>query len=1385
MPDTPNTERHYLTLGSYFDQLLNVECKLFDHDEVLQYGGIIRPTASSAGTGNIIIRGKAGTGKTTLGLQIAVEAARRNDGIHTAYISLEENITHIFEKAKKFKWGRYIKPLNRLPPPPAEYQTSDDDLAKDLREILGMPMMCRATGSSIDESKYGNSDDCAQTDCPYKEYCAFFEEHQDDPPEYTGCPGCVILPRLEPRVFTNAAKNDNDELFWQRYKQLDDLLRAAQEMRKSSSSKGKDGQDGSQEDLAIVCIDSLNVLGSAGLTRDHLAALFDLFKRRRTIGVFIVEENENKTFAGDNPIDSDTIDFLADMVIELNTREENGYFVRHFEVIKSRYQRSVYGRHPFKTEENKHVDDFDISRVIVDIRQLQSIKSLTENTQPSFKDGVTNFKRELLTPAQETLKKYPESLKTSFGKWLAIFEKDLLNLAQETLKKYPESLKTSFDEWSASFEKDLLKQTMAKIDQLFEQHRRRESGMGIRLYPSLHYVARESDRFVSSNNASNNDETPFGSVNDFNTKILGQKLSNKNEVVAIIGPEATGKSLLAGNFLLQGLAEGDALLISLDERTAIDFRTWQMVENGKHKDSKLSENTQFVTESSDNDDVSNVSGINELKKILKSENMRFAFTLREIKSETIHRDDEPHQSAPASILIELKFMPGAILPEMFVKVIRMIYLWGERYRGGKTIRRAALLQADAIGVSYPVLYKSSTASDLFLTTLAHIFRCKGTYFTITAQTGGVPQSEEMVSKARSLATRIITTKYQDVFGDRYITVSGSGRGTEEWQAEGASSAAPAVLRQSRDRTKFWTDFDMLNGLVGFSTDRIRRPGVMLQLFQEGLLHAKYNNHVKRLVEFALGTKKNPDTYDENEPVVELNGFDSTTSGSFHDSLDVLHKTPLHNTVIRTVDEFGSTGDESENDDVPKRKEPLSYFEFPEDVQKILENEELSVLKRKLIESNTYYKNVLLFACDATTYKEIKGGTEYNFTEVIKFWEKVEKLQHKTSILYDSRAPETLSCLLMDGVVSLLFQGKQISKEQNLGTKLNEINGIEPEKLLAKYIAALRNIFCDSNPILQSDFPNDGDHDFTEKEEKTILSKHLLDELAKGENGGRYFIIAWYSHIRELIEHALHHNENYIEKTCLSKKNESDKNESDIEKAIKNNLSTMCLGSLPGRGFVGDWFLEIPNTSVSKSLGETIKTKLLAPQEGFRRFIEGVGLPCWSSDGQSSSKDKKEKYFSIFYDKLFPNEGNGAAAAKLEEPYASLHTQLLNDATSLKKIKDALTKLVENEKYRKSRETVMAWPGASTMKLKTVLEIHTKANHRSKIEKYDELRREFSAIMEHIICGEVKSTGMSANPGKDENENAKPNDDPTPGDIQISELIVKLIKSTAQTSKNNK
>jgi KaiC/GvpD/RAD55 family RecA-like ATPase len=312
----------YLYLGSFLDQLLNDECRLSDagSTEPGRPGGIRIPREDEEtgelkdpGSGNIVIMGGPGTGKTTLALHMANACCARPDNRRflAAYFSLEEPFYRLKTKAEAFGWHPVVQRMRSVEA--TRHPPTNDQLGNWLFEAV------KRAQQRVDDD-WGASDLGA--------------------PLGGFMPQPLLVPSLSPANMES--DQSGSSVFWERFRQLERFLDAAKQMRKMDLAQT--GFRYPSLDLRLVVLDSLTVFGGRLLTRDELSRLFALFSRTQTIGVFIVEDKSAFSAAQDEQ-HMETIDSLADVVIRLRSSREHGYFRRNMEIAKSRYTHNILGVH--------------------------------------------------------------------------------------------------------------------------------------------------------------------------------------------------------------------------------------------------------------------------------------------------------------------------------------------------------------------------------------------------------------------------------------------------------------------------------------------------------------------------------------------------------------------------------------------------------------------------------------------------------------------------------------------------------------------------------------------------------------------------------------------------------------------------------------------------------------------------------------------------------------------------------------------------------------------------------------------------------------------------------------------------------------------------------
>ena len=275
-------------------------------------GGIRTPHYHGAekmdeGSGNIVISGRPGVGKSTLAFQFAAACASGlNKGI-AVYFSLDVDEKQIVKSMKNPNGSLNINFL-------CDYSSvrNGEMFQYDANSDEALEMMFRE---------------------------ALYKKEQKIVPQ-------MVFPKLSPRGISSDAGVREDAIFLERIDELQKMLRAIHAY--NTKERNKNNQDRNPL-VKLVVIDSLDVFGEKTLTREEINRLFMLFKQYGIIGVFTMGSVDYDSLAPEAAYKA-AVTYQADVLIEMKKEFYNNYTCSYFEVLKSRYIRHVLGHHPYKVE---------------------------------------------------------------------------------------------------------------------------------------------------------------------------------------------------------------------------------------------------------------------------------------------------------------------------------------------------------------------------------------------------------------------------------------------------------------------------------------------------------------------------------------------------------------------------------------------------------------------------------------------------------------------------------------------------------------------------------------------------------------------------------------------------------------------------------------------------------------------------------------------------------------------------------------------------------------------------------------------------------------------------------------------------------------------------
>lgn len=784
----------------------------------------------------------------------------------------------------------------------------------------------------------------------------------------------------------------------------------------------------------------------------------------------------------------------------------------------------------------------------------------------------------------------------------------------------------------------------------------------------------------------------------------------QGDVVLLEGPPGTFKRTLAINFLIRGLVEGEnVLLVGLSDRPSFrpvfQNRVSNLVRKGVQDRLHINtlckliqEGAKVVSDVRPHVDKyqqrrekpqgkkgylslidtarENLKPVleeypyNEIHKDKRLADIRQAIHNEMFSEDATQRADNAKYSRQCFVynglfrFTEIAFKSGYVLPEEFIQAMRNILMLADREK--HPISRVVFANIGLLGVSYPLLRSSRTAGDLFLTALVHIIRnYRHISLLMTGATGQYSQADEIISRARALADAVLRCSFCDVFGNRYVVIEGEGLTTGprgQYSAPSADNAraqkeygeyTPGVIvpREHRRFSTFEVDMKRLEGLVGFNTRQLHRPGIVFYTFEEGDIHARYNDNIRKLLRYTFGgsgatieapgrtsqrirlettpvsggvvepsegagcadpAQEVPGKVErrklilETDTMVNVEPFSSYDSEALHSSLDQFGGQPLDKTIACTVDEFFLTEEPCRDPTAASEKARDAFInlgKYPTDKGDLIEP------FRHFQGSDTnyiwpYYSNVLLlvyrFLDDNGNEILPKNSTNKcppppwrSWRDVHKFAAYLAKQLKKGSSnpAQDYCEFEYYHCV--SETLSCLLLDALVSgsspKPRAGQEKVDWVWLLGAKKLTNEQIKELRAL---QDLLVASEKARP----YTPK---SIEPRTLREETPYIKANASVYL-CWYSQLRELLE---------------------------LHPKLADKVK---VASLPGGGFRGDWYIGVSRGSVSNELGKQLVHMLCSEREQYKRFALGVGLPTLQS-----FRKPDNNYFAWLYGENVP------------------------------------------------------------------------------------------------------------------------------------------------------
>ena len=835
-----------LILGYPLDHLLDQSVDLNSPDD--RRPGIKLPSGERPGTGNIVICGPPGSGKSTLGLQIAVACAKgEENGVVSAYISLESTIGEIREKARDYGW---FVPSEK----PHEKQVAESSEKQVEPEVWLLE-----AGHLSDADQFLTPQEHARnllavlTSPPDTTSRELTDSTPSPVPGHEAKPLIVrpkvLLSTLTPRDISGSG-DEAEDVFWRRYRQLESLLMAARELEELRA----DDTEATVSRLALAAIELARDVIRATKRPSSSAAEAESDKQVRARLTEAAREWLRRT---QNPPATETANVIETASTSKTTTETPEAVAKRVRRLAN-LARDLTNPFAALGADTTKADD-RLRRILLSMAPLINAagKTLPHEAAPNqtvpeaFRIALARVETEVELAAQKVVARCEarailplvviDSL-NMFGP--ASLSRNHVYQLFQLFKRYDRIgvfiVETGDEIFDSTLADVVIRLSATKDNGYAVRHIEIEksrysncvrglhpfksvmwvkSGLtpplpdrfprrpttdqleparcGIVIFPSLHHVVLKTDSKRGRTELSSEGPVEFHKcfgLPGIETVLQGLYRSQtindpkgtpyiRGKVVMFRGARGTFKKNLALSFLADGLTKNESVMLIRLSDVPMVVLKTERHHGEESPLLSLGLAGQFRWSELEGADP-------------KEYWQHIAPPSKILVRKLARRRTVRGPKAPA--FFEVDFKSGHVLPEELVQFVSDVLIrcggqGGDRDTPAK-IRRVVLSDVGQIGVSYPFLRNSLTSGDLFLPAFVHLMRNYGVDLVMVGTTSGVPEADAAVDKAATLADAVVSCRVVDVFGASQVVLSGDQAGRPE------DSTVLPVLR--RIKTKY-------------------------------------------------------------------------------------------------------------------------------------------------------------------------------------------------------------------------------------------------------------------------------------------------------------------------------------------------------------------------------------------------------------------------------------------------------------------------------------------------------------------------------------------------------------------------------------------------------